>query len=54
MKWVIIIGFSLAMCWGVSRFINLGGALTSVAGVPITWAMVVFTGGLILAGSRVK
>ena len=54
MKWVIIIGFSLAFCWGLSHLINLGGTAFSVADVHITYGMLTFTAGLILAGSRVK
>lgn len=39
----IVVGvFALAMCWGVQKFVNLSATVGHVAGVPISWTMVVF------------
>ena len=41
-KVVVVVVFSLAMCWGVQHFINLNGTVGHIAGVPISWAMLCF------------
>jgi hypothetical protein len=54
MKAVIVIVFALACCWGVGHFINLGGMVFSLAGVPITWSTLLFCGSAGLIYHRVK
>lgn len=43
----LVVGvFSLAFCWGVQKFVNLETVAGHVAGVPISWTMIVFAGGV--------
>lgn len=45
-KAVVVGIFSLAVCWGVQKFVNLETVAGHVAGVPISWTMIVFGSGV--------
>lgn len=53
-RYLIIGAFALALCWGVSRFINISATAFSLAQVPISWTMLLFVGACIFAGSKVR
>lgn len=38
--------FALALCWGVQKFVNLETVAGHLAGVPISWTMIVFGSGI--------
>lgn len=54
MRYLMIGVFALAMCWGVSRFVNISATAFHLAQVPISWTMLLFVGTAVLVGRRVK
>lgn len=46
-KVLVAIVFAVAICWGVQRFVYLGGLAFSVAGVGFSWTMVTFALALV-------
>lgn len=54
MKAFIIVVFSIGICWAVGHFVNLEGIAFHLAGVPVSYTMLVFCGALGLVYGRVK
>lgn len=54
MKYLIVGVFALAVCWGVSRYANIGGTAFAVGPVPVSWAMLLLGGTMVVVSRRVK
>ena len=54
MKYLIVIVFALAVCWGVGRYANIGSTAFNVGPVPISWTLLLLGGCVLVVSRRVK
>jgi len=54
MKLFVVAVFSLALCWGLQKWVDISTQAFSLAGVSFSWTMVLFCAGLIIGYKAVK